>query len=634
MTNRERMLSLIKGEMPDAMPFAPRLDLWHVAARATNTLPKEYKNASIEDICRNEGWGIYRLNSDYSYLETAYDDWVFSVLGIYAPPETCFSMEFNSEVEVETKWKGHEFHVTFHTRMGELSSVVVLDQAAKKQGVTYPWIKERVIKSFDDWDKVGFLFENLELTPRYESYLKVCETIGEDGLVCSSPTDGGSPIHQIHKHLLPHNQFFILYKKDRSRLEKLAASVANFFKQTLKIYQEYPGELIIWGGNYDRTITFPPYFEKDILPWHIKVADCLQPLGKYVITHTDGENHGLMDIIIRSKVNGCESICPYPQTRLKMHEYREQWKDLVLIGGIPAEYLIPGQTSEEEMYQYLDYLFKAVAPGIKYIPGITDAVSPLTDFDRLRKLGNYIQDRGKLPLVGGKVLDIFQGEYTDMDLAPTKFIQAEDVLGELQMAVIKGDKDEVCENVTKCLAAKIDGRAILREGMITAMIYVGDAFGRGDMYIPEMLMAANAMEAGVELLKPALTSSLKQQTKAKVILGTVYGDLHDIGKNLVSIMLKGIGMEVIDLGINVSTDTFIRCVVDEKPDILALSALLTTTMPQMKIVIDSLEEMGIRDHIKIIVGGAPVTDNFAKLIGADGYAEAAGSAAALVRNIL
>ncbi|RLC02904.1 MAG: cobalamin-binding protein [Deltaproteobacteria bacterium] len=221
-----------------------------------------------------------------------------------------------------------------------------------------------------------------------------------------------------------------------------------------------------------------------------------------------------------------------------------------------------------------------------------------------------------------------------MDLAPTKFIQAEDVLGELQMAVIKGDKDEVCENVTKCLAAKIDGRAILREGMITAMIYVGDAFGRGDMYIPEMLMAANAMEAGVELLKPALTSSLKQQTKAKVILGTVYGDLHDIGKNLVSIMLKGIGMEVIDLGINVSTDTFIRCVVDEKPDILALSALLTTTMPQMKIVIDSLEEMVIRDHIKIIVGGAPVTDNFAKLIGADGYAETAGSAAALVRNIL
>jgi hypothetical protein len=122
----------------------------------------------------------------------------------------------------------------------------------------------------------------------------------------------------------------------------------------LKIYKRYPGELIIWGGNYDRTITFPPYFEKDILPWHIKVADHLQPLGKYIITHTDGENHGLMDIIIRSKVNGCESICPYPQTRLKMHEYRKQWKDLVLIGGIPAEYLIPGQTSEEEMYQYLD----------------------------------------------------------------------------------------------------------------------------------------------------------------------------------------------------------------------------------------------------------------------------------------
>jgi 5-methyltetrahydrofolate--homocysteine methyltransferase len=323
-----------------------------------------------------------------------------------------------------------------------------------------------------------------------------------------------------------------------------------------------------------------------------------------------------------------------PATRLKLHEYREQWKDLVLIGGIPAQYLIPDQTSEEEMYQYLDYLFKAVAPGIKYIPGISDAVSSLTDFDRLRKFGNYIQDRGKFPLAGGKVLDIFQGGYTVMDLAPAKFTHAEDVLGELQRTVIKGDKDEVCENVIKCLTAKVDGRSILREGMITAMTYVGDAFSRADMYIPEMLMAANAMEAGVKLLKPALTSSLTQQTKAKVILGTVYGDLHDIGKNLVSIMLKGTGMEVIDLGINVSTDAFIRCVVDEKPYILALSVLLTTTMPQMKIVIDSLEEIGIRDHIKIIVGGAPVTKNFAKSIGVDGYAETAGSAAALVRNIL
>jgi len=304
---------------------------------------------------------------------------------------------------------------------------------------------------------------------------------------------------------------------------------------------------------------------------------------------------------------------------------------------------IPGSSGEKRVMHLLKELKVASVPGeafyhdaagenlTRFCFAKEDAV---TDFDRLRKLGNYIQDRGKLPLPGGKVLDIFQAGYTVMDLAPAKFTHAEDVLGELQMAVIKGDKDEVCENVIKCLVAKVDGRSILREGMITAMTYVGDAFGRGDMYIPEMLMAANAMEAGVELLKPALTSSLTQQTKAKVILGTVYGDLHDIGKNLVSIMLKGTGMEVIDLGINLSKDAFIRCVVDEKPDILALSALLTTTMPQMKIVIDSLEEMGIRDHIKIIVGGAPVTDNFAKSIGADGYAETAGSAAALARNIL
>jgi len=633
MTNRQRMLAAIKGEMPDALPFAPRLDLWYAAAQARNTLPVQYQNDTLEDICRKENWGIYRLTGDYRYLETTYDDWPFCCLGIYAPPETVYAMTFDKHINVKSRVTEGVMDLIFETPKGDLTTTLVLNNDMKKEGVTYPWIKEKLIKTEGDWDLMALLFESLTLIPRYDSFLEQERLIGESGLIVSQATDPGSPVHLIQKNLIDPTTFFTLYKQNRKKIDKLADSVSHYFNQVLDIYEHYPGEVLAWGCNYDRTITFPPYFETDILPWHIKVHDRLKSRGKYILTHTDGENDGLLDLILQTKVDGCESLCPYPMTRIKLHEYRKAWKNVTIIGGIPADYLIPDKTTETQMIDYLDYSFKAMAPGTRFIPGITDGVSPLSTFERLQKMGTYFAENGGLPLDGQNFKDIF----TDAGTKPVKgqaLSEEHGILKQIQQCIIEADKLQIKDLIHTALENKLDAGIILEQGMIAAMNYVGDGFAEGKFFIPEMLLAAQTMEEGVRVLKPHLLEGSCAKGTGKILLGTVSGDLHDIGKNLVAIMLRGVGFEVIDLGINVAPETFIAAIQEHCADILALSALLTTTMPKMKQTIDAVVEAGLREKIKIMVGGAPVTREFAAKIGADGYAETAGSASRKAQELM
>jgi len=633
MNTKQRMLAAIKGETLDELPFAPRMDLWYAAAQAHNTLPEHYKNESLENICKKENWGIYRLTGDYRYLEKKHSEWPFTCLGIFSPPETVHDMTFDDNINIKTRMDNGVMEIVFETPKGDLTTTLVLNNTMKKEGVTYPWIKEKLIKKEEDWDLVALLFENLKLTPRYESFLQQERLMGDNGLIASQATDAGSPVHLIQKNLISPTRFFTLYKEDRKKIDKLADSISNYFDQVLDIYENYPGEVLAWGCNYDRTITFPPYFEKDILPWHIKAHERLSSRGKYIITHTDGENDGLMDLIRQTKVDGCESLCPYPMTRIKLHEYRKKWQNMAIIGGIPADYLIPGKTSEKEMIDYLDYAFKSMAPGNLFIPGITDAVSPLSSFNRIQKMGEYFAQNGKLPLKGDHFKDIFAGSET-MIVDTSCLSEEQGILKKIQVCIIQADKSKIKTLISTALTNNVPAGIILEQGMISAMNYVGDGFAEGKFFIPEMLLSAQTMEIGVAVLKPHLLKGTSATDSGKVLLGTVAGDLHDIGKNLVAIMLRGVGFEVFDLGINVSPETFVSSIQEHDADILALSALLTTTMPKMKQTIDAVVEAGLRGKIKIIVGGAPVTHEFAKKIGADGYAETAGSASRKAQELM
>jgi 5-methyltetrahydrofolate--homocysteine methyltransferase len=203
----------------------------------------------------------------------------------------------------------------------------------------------------------------------------------------------------------------------------------------------------------------------------------------------------------------------------------------------------------------------------------------------------------------------------------------------LNEAVIKGAMDEAEKETQKLMEAGEDPQTILNQGLIAAMDIVGDRFAKGKMFVPQMLRSAKTMQQCVDLLKPHFVEG-QMATKGKVIMGTVKGDLHDIGKNLVAMIMEGAGFTILDLGVSVNPETFVEKVQAEHPDILGLSALLSTTMPAMKTTIQALIEAGIRDSVKVMIGGAPVTAKFAEEIGADAYAPDAATAAVEAKKLL
>ncbi len=204
---------------------------------------------------------------------------------------------------------------------------------------------------------------------------------------------------------------------------------------------------------------------------------------------------------------------------------------------------------------------------------------------------------------------------------------------DLYDAILNGDAKKAHAATVAAIAAGVEPMALIQESMVPAMDEVGRLFECEEYFVPELLLAGRAMKGAMELLKPLLTAA-GQKMAVRVVIGTVKGDLHDIGKNIVASMLEGSGFEVIDLGTDVSPENFVTAVVERKPHVVCMSALLTVTMPAMKLTIDALQTAGLRTQVKVLIGGAPVTHQYAKEIGADGYSDNANGAVGLVKNLL
>ncbi|HDR15315.1 MAG TPA: cobalamin-binding protein [Desulfobacteraceae bacterium] len=206
-------------------------------------------------------------------------------------------------------------------------------------------------------------------------------------------------------------------------------------------------------------------------------------------------------------------------------------------------------------------------------------------------------------------------------------------LEEIKNAIIGGKHDQIEDLVKKAIDSGTDLEELINDGMVAAMDVVGEKYSRNEIYVPEMLVSAVTMKKGLDLVNPLLQADAKE-SKGKIIMCTVKGDIHDIGKNLVVMMLQGAGFDVIDLGVDLSAERVVEEVKKARPNVLGMSALLTTTMPEIKTVIELLKDQGIRDSIKIMVGGAPVNQEWADKIGADGYGADAGQAVELARRLV
>jgi len=208
-----------------------------------------------------------------------------------------------------------------------------------------------------------------------------------------------------------------------------------------------------------------------------------------------------------------------------------------------------------------------------------------------------------------------------------------DILVKMSKAVIEGELGEIAGLTQSALDAGIAPQDVLERGLMAGMEVVGGRFRDGEMFVPEVLLSAKTMSASLVILKPKLSAS-GAKMRGKVVLGTVEGDLHTIGKSLVGMMMEGAGFEVFDAGVDVRPEAFVAAIKDKKPDIVGMSALLTTTMLAMKRTIDAITEAGLRDRVKVMVGGAPLSAEYAEQIGADGYASNAAAAADMAKSLM
>ena len=650
MTQREKLLKVARGEMVDTIPWIPRIDLWHNAKSLAGTLPRKYRQYSVEEIHRAEGWPLHKVIPEYLKPDRP-EDIIHRAIGLYRLKEFPYDFEFSSAIEIEVDYEESDdesmTHVVYHTAVGTISVRHGITAEMKKSGASITWVKEHAIKTKDDYHTLANLFANLTLKPAYERFKRWQDSVGEDGIAVAQGLGiaCSSPMHFIQKTLLDATDFYLHYHDYPKEMAELVEALEPLYRRLIDILAGSPADAALWSGNVDDMITYPAYFETDILPWCRRAGQKLHAAGILTMVHPDGENRGLMDLIPRCDMDIADAVTPYPMTKIDIAEYYERWcrsGKMTIQGGIPEMFLLEESTTRDDLKDYLDHLFNVITPGTRFIASIGDTSPPNTDFDRLLYIGERIAKEGKLPLQAGSFDPVSlerlarAGAKSEISRRPHPAevpAQEEDLFKTAQQNVLAGDVNKLIDNVGQMLDLHFDPRDILNRGMLAAMEIIGERFKDGTVFIPEVLLSARALNEALKVLEPHLAG--RQIGKnVKIMVGTVLGDLHDIGKNMVLTMLKGVGYDTVDLGVNVKAEQFVRQVSEHRPQILGLSALLTTTMPQMKLVINALEEAGLRNRLKVIVGGAPVNKKFADDIGADGYARDGGEAITLVKSLL
>ena len=648
-THRENLLAVIRGEMVDQIPWVPRIDLWHNAHQHRGTLPKKFEGMTVEEIHRSMGWALHKMAPEYSRFDTPEDNYHRGI-GLFDLKEHPCTFEFSSDVDIRVSVKEEEgaemTRIEYHTPVGMVSAAHGSTPEMKNAGASISWVKEHPLKGREDYKVLAHIFGNMTVKPSYERFNKFREMVGEDGIAVAQGLGlgCGSPLHFIQKSLMDATEFYIHHNDYPNEMAELVEAVELAYDQSLDILSGAQMDAVLWVSNVDDMITYPDLYKKHFQPYIRKASEVLKEKGVIMVSHPDGENQGLMSLLTDSGLDVADAVTPWPMTKVKIEDYYDQWcrpGHMTIHGGIPEMLLLEKSSTREDLSDFMDNLFKTISPGTRFIASMGDTTPPDADFDRIMYIGDRFEKEGKLPLAAGscKPLSSADLESARQMVTPKSTeetvadMNVEAALAQITADVLEGEEEDILVHAQELLDQGFSAADILNKGMLPAMDVIGERFSDGTVFIPEVLLSARAMNDGLDLLEPYLASS-NVKRGGRVLLGTVLGDLHDIGKNMVVSMMKGTGFEVIDMGVNVSTVNIVEQVREHRPDIVGLSALLTTTMPQMKEVIDALSEAGLRDDLKVIVGGAPVNQMFADHVGADGYAHDAGEAVVVAKQYM
>lgn len=393
--HKENMLRAIAGRPTEIIPCAPRLDLWYRANKLAGTLPKQYSESTLMEITDDIGLGYHAIVPNFKDLRSV-DDEIDRGLGIYnlwfMPYKTIFK-----NIERKVTIEGDNTIVEYVTPKGSIRTSVVYDDNMKKAGITVTHISEYAIKSHKDYEALGYIFENAVAEPNYEGYAKFTDEVGNRSLVAAFVSLAASPMHLILRELMKFELLFYEMVDHTAQLQKLCEQIGVYWDNVIDVVSKSPAELVFVGANYDVAWTPPSFFSEHIVPSLKKTAEILHSKRKYLLTHTDGENTGLLEHYINSNIDVADSICPKPMTKLTFKEIRDHFDGrITIMGGIPSVALMETTFTDYEFDKFLDNFFEQIGEGDHLILGISDTTPPAAKWDRIVKINERVKAFGSI----------------------------------------------------------------------------------------------------------------------------------------------------------------------------------------------------------------------------------------------
>jgi len=380
-TDRERILAAIRGDVPDRLPWVPRLEFWHRARLRQGTLPQELRSLDLVEIADKLGVGCYSVVPDFTDCDLA-TDMLDRTLGIFSLPVLPYRVTLEG-VDRKVTRRGHETIVEYHTPAGSIRTASIFTEEMLDAGASMSWVTEHAIRESRDFDVVGYIFSHLKVEPQREGYLERRRRVGDRGIVIAYAIGTACPMHHIMKEFMPVDQFFYALHDYPEKMQALAEQMEPFYDGIKRCAADSPGEVVLLGGNYDDSITYPPFFRKYIQPPLRDYAALLEARGKYLMTHTDGENRKLLPLYLETGFHVADSVCPYPMTSCRFDELMEAFAGRVAIwGGIPSVLLCEGSATRDDCRRYVGDVLARYGRSTRLILGVSDMVTADVEWDR------------------------------------------------------------------------------------------------------------------------------------------------------------------------------------------------------------------------------------------------------------
>jgi uroporphyrinogen-III decarboxylase len=381
--HRTNILAVLRGEPLGGLLFVPRLDIWYNCNKARGTMPRGYEGLSLRDVAAKLGVGFHSVVPDF-IRSAPVEDVHHRGLGFYNNPEFPFRADF-SAVDYEVDRSENELKVVYHASGGDITTRFNYGPELLNSGASIPDILEHPIKTREDYGRLAEVLQKVRIRPMPEQYQAYHDCTGTAGVAVAYLSLACGPMHHIMRDLRRYEDFCLDLYDDPSLLAPCVDALAPLHDAILECAAVSSAEAVLYGANYDDTLTYRPFFEAHITPWLNKATDTMRAVGKLLLTHTDGENKDLLPALEHCRFDIADSVCPAPMTKLTIQEYRDFFGNRTSIwGGIPSAIVIPNICPENEFRQFVDSLISQSHPYNHLILSIADTTPPDADFARIQ----------------------------------------------------------------------------------------------------------------------------------------------------------------------------------------------------------------------------------------------------------